>query len=117
MKIFAMKMEYIYPSPLVVGQYIAGLSIFLLVLSSISFVICRRIFLQRITRFQPAERVMDIEHFDQIMPAIYNQASQSSESSSSNAEANTEEDECMICLLGISETYTRITPCRHLFHR
>jgi hypothetical protein len=100
MKIFAIKLEYVYPSPLVIGQYLAGLSIFLLVLSSIAFVICRRILLQRITRFQPAERVMDINHFDEIMPAVYNDSVQPE--TSNNTDANFEEEECMICLLGIA---------------
>jgi len=64
MKIFAIKLEYMYPSPLVIGQYMAGLSIFLLILSAIAFIACRKILLRRITHFQPAERVMDINHFD-----------------------------------------------------
>ena len=58
--------------------------------------------------YEAAQPVQDISHFEQIMPSVY---------IGPNNNVNEEEDECMICLLGTSQSYIRTTPCRHLFHK
>lgn len=80
------------------------------ILMFIMFTICRKIFVRRMRRFvyEPAVAVRDISNFDTLMPSILYPA---------NPDVREEDKECMICLLPVEKTFTRTTPCNHLFHK
>jgi hypothetical protein len=80
------------------------------VLFCITFTICRKVMETRMRRFvyHPAQVAHNINSFDVTMPSVFYPP---------NTQMSEDEKECMICLLNVENTYTRVTACNHLFHK